>query len=195
MSSYSQPPPLEEPTSSPIILTPVHEQEETETEEEPQLECLELFEERDEELIHWTQAFQSAHALLNVAEKSMVELQIHYSKVSDECKRAELKVELLEEEVEEVKTDLFMEKNVNGILKRGIKRMRDMVMKKSPEIDAEEECLICARRLVDLKLIAQIEYTRLGCCLKPMCIQCLLKHTHTQKTSSPKCPFCRQLFC
>jgi hypothetical protein len=193
MSSYSHPPPLEEP-SSPIILTPVHEQEETE-EEEPQLECLELFEEQDEELIHWTQAFQSAHALLNVAEKSMVELQKHYNKVSDECKRAELKLELLEEEVEEVKTDLIMEKSVNNILKRGIKRMRDMVMKKSPEMDPDEECSICARRLVDLKLITQIEYTRLGCCLKPMCIQCLLKHTHTQKTSSPKCPFCRQLFC
>jgi hypothetical protein len=139
--------------------------------------------------------FQVAHSAMEMAHQYVQEMEDKLNAEILEKIQIRAKLKELEEQKEVLQNEVTVEKHIGQILKRGIKRMRDMVMRKFPELDKDEECTICVRKLTDLKLVAQIDHVRLGCCLKPICVQCLLRHAHVQNQSSPKCPFCRQLFC
>jgi hypothetical protein len=208
---YYSPPLTPNRSPSPILVTPEHPQlgihrfvaypgDETEEEgkmmeqEEDDLYCY-------EEMVDGygkptrKHLFQVAQSAMEMAHKYVQEIEDKLNAEILEKIQIRSRLNELEEQKEMLENEKIVEKNINQILKRGIKRMRDMVMRKFPELDKDEECSICVRKLSDLKLIAQIDHARLGCCLKPICVQCLLKHTHVQHQSSPKCPFCRQLFC
>jgi alanyl-tRNA synthetase len=207
---YSSPPPTPNRSPSPILVTPEHSQlgihrfvaysgEETEEEgkmveeQEDDLYCYEEL--SDYGKPNRKHLFQVAQSAMEMAHQYVQEIEDKLNAEILEKIQMRTRLNELEEQKEVLEHEKIVEKNINQILKRGIKRMRDMVMRKFPELDKDEECSICVRKLSDLKLVAQIDHVRLGCCLKPICVQCLLRHAHVQHQSSPKCPFCRQLFC